>query len=162
MVTANGGFEEGLTAWTEITSTASDWQISTVAYAGLQSVQGVDLEPIVGDPAVLISSPVAVEAGMCYRFSLYGRGNGHNSDFGALITIEWSPVGGPSYLEVAASQSEEWLQEVVELVAPAGATSAQLRFTLTDLSRAASPADFAAIWIDEVRIERLETNSCPN
>lgn len=158
----NGGFEEGLTAWTELSDPDldSDWQLSTLAYTGLQSVQGVALSPSgLGGGAELISSPVAVEAGDCYRFSLYGRSsNNAGTDFGALAFVEWST--GASYgFDAAWPGQSEWERVERNLVAPAGATTVQLRFLLTGIDRATTNFD-ATIWLDQIKIESQDPANC--
>jgi len=147
----NGSFEESkagfLPGWETIGKPTID---HTAKYAG-----GGRTGCAVTERDFLLSTPVAVEAGQCYRLSVYEKAGSSKLAI-LLLQVNWKnehndDVNTPSIVRVDTRSAERWQQSSMAARAPVGANYAVVH----------AQAARERIWVDDYSLKKIPADCEP-
>ena len=146
---ANGSFEEGyktfLPGWTAVGRPTID-RTSKYSASGTTGC-------VVTAKDFLVSAPVPVEAGRCYRLSVHERAGSNSATL--LAQLHWKggnqEAAPASRLRVDARSTQRWRQSEMTVRAPPDAT-----YTVVRIGAASGE-----VWVDDLSVKKIPTDCEP-
>jgi hypothetical protein len=148
---ANGSFEQGSTTFLPGWKMVGKPRIDRVG----KHSRGGRAACVLSAKDVLLSEPVAVESGQCYRFTAQERAN--SAKLGRLLMqLDWKDEGkndlhAPTIVQVNVSSAQGWRQSSVTVRAPSGS-----RFAVVHAGGASGK-----IWVDDCSFKKIPDDCEP-